>query len=243
VDTDQAVPTVSSGALASGNRQPARRAERHLRHLWQRALDLWFDARGGTETAKRVTLAELGYGPDQGVDYHPSGWLALRRMLGPGDVGAQDVFVDYGSGKGRVLLIAGQYPFKKIIGVEISEELNAIARANIERRRHQLGCKDIELVTRDAADYELPDDVTMAYFFNPFHRNTFTAVMDRICNSLTDHPRYFRIIYCTPVLHDCVVERGFSVIKSARRLIMYANVPDKHASFRHQYEVDSSRSG
>jgi SAM-dependent methyltransferase len=205
------------------------RAERQLRHLWQRALDVWFDVRGRTETAHRVTLAELGYGPDTGVDYQPSSWLALRRTLRPGDVGPHDVFIDYGSGKGRVLLMAAEYPFKRVIGVEISHELNQIARENVEKHRQRLTCKNIELLTCDGAEYQLPDDVTIAYFYNPFHRNTFTAVLDRISDSLERHPRYFRIIYYSPVLHDCVVERGFRVIKTGRKLVMYGNVSEEHA--------------
>ncbi len=42
-------------------------------------------------------------------------------------------FVDVGSGKGRALLLASDYPFRKIIGVELSPELDRIARANIAR--------------------------------------------------------------------------------------------------------------
>ena len=41
------------------------------------------------------------------------------------------VFIDFGSGKGRALLLASEYPFKKIIGIEFSPQLNAIAKRNI----------------------------------------------------------------------------------------------------------------
>ena len=40
-------------------------------------------------------------------------------------------FIDLGSGKGRVLLIAAQYPFEAVIGVEFSETLHDIAQSNI----------------------------------------------------------------------------------------------------------------
>ena len=42
-------------------------------------------------------------------------------------------FVDVGSGKGRALLLASDYPFREIIGVELSPELDRVARANIAR--------------------------------------------------------------------------------------------------------------
>src|ERR1700733_6367017 len=42
-------------------------------------------------------------------------------------------FVDVGSGKGRALLLAMDYPFREILGVELSPELDRIARANVAR--------------------------------------------------------------------------------------------------------------
>lgn len=45
----------------------------------------------------------------------------------------QFTFIDLGSGKGRVLLIAAQYPFKSVIGIEFSETLHNIALSNIQR--------------------------------------------------------------------------------------------------------------
>jgi hypothetical protein len=59
------------------------------------------------------------------VRYEPSGWRSLRRILCAEDVSPGDVFVDLGSGKGRVILEAAQYPFHHVIGVEIAPELTA----------------------------------------------------------------------------------------------------------------------
>ena len=39
----------------------------------------------------------------------------------------QYTFIDFGSGKGRVLLIASGFPFKAVIGVEFAEELHRVA--------------------------------------------------------------------------------------------------------------------
>lgn len=40
-------------------------------------------------------------------------------------------FIDYGAGKGRVLLIAARYQFDRVVGVELSEPLIRVAAANI----------------------------------------------------------------------------------------------------------------
>ena len=42
-------------------------------------------------------------------------------------------FVDVGAGKGRALLLAAELPFRKIIGVELNEELTRIAQKNVAR--------------------------------------------------------------------------------------------------------------
>lgn len=90
-------------------------------------------------TAGRIDPAELGLdGGRQG--YLPAGWMSLRRILLPREVTDHDVFVDFGSGMGRVVLQAARYPFRKVIGVEISETLHSIARErllqSVERNAH-----------------------------------------------------------------------------------------------------------
>lgn len=104
---------------------------------------------------------------------------------------ASDVFVDFGSGKGRIVYQAARYPLKRVIGVEISEKLNEIASANIEQNRSRLRCQDVELVTCDAADYGIPDDMTIAYFIYPFAGETFRHVIENIVDSLVRNPRQF----------------------------------------------------
>jgi SAM-dependent methyltransferase len=97
-----------------------------------------------------------------------AGWTSVAssspRKYPPGDV-----FLDPGSGKGRAVLLAARYPFKRVIGVEFSESLTAIARRNMATFRARLRCHDVELVTADVVDYRIPDDVSVVYMFNLFH--------------------------------------------------------------------------
>ena len=63
------------------------------------------------------------------VDYDPIGYRTCRRALGMIDVDpATDVFVDYGCGKGRVVVLAARRKFQRVIGVELSAELADAAR-------------------------------------------------------------------------------------------------------------------
>jgi SAM-dependent methyltransferase len=181
-----------------------RRSERWDRRVTRRVLDLRFDRRLGTATH---AVEPEHFHPDR-VPYQPSDWQSLRRALRVRPAGADDVFVDFGSGKGRVVLEAARLPFRRVVGVEISAKLNDVARANVERERHRLACKDVQLVTADAAAFDVPDDMTFAYFFHPFAGETFREVVGNIVRSLERRPRTVTLVYVCPALQEEIVRTG-----------------------------------
>src|SRR5690242_19688945 len=70
-------------------------------------------------------LADVGLADEHRVDHLPSFWKTLPRMLPPNEVGPDDVFLDFGCGMGRIIIVAGmKYQFRRVIGVEISPELH-----------------------------------------------------------------------------------------------------------------------
>lgn len=174
------------------------------------------DRRRGIETSRTADLGDVA--TRDLVRYEPSGWRSLRRVLPTEEVSPDDVFVDLGCGKGRVILEAAQYPFRRVIGVEIAPELTAVARANVATSRDHKLC-EIELVTADVLEYELPADVTIAYMYNPFRRETFGQFATALVDALDRDPRPFRLIYNTPMEHELLMRTGrFRVIREARGL-------------------------
>jgi len=132
--------------------------------------------------------------------YAPSPWRLLGRLLPAGDAGAHDVFLDLGCGAGRVLLEAAErHPFRRVIGVELEPSLAAAARELLERNVPE---RRWEVVTADASEYEVPDDVTVAYLFDPFTGPVFDAVIARLEASVGRRPRRVRILYVVPVELD-----------------------------------------
>lgn len=176
-----------------------------MKGLVVRALEIsgrWlFERSGAVDTAERIHLDTLGLGAKDRISYTPSGWLTLRRALPRRAVDANDVLIDYGSGKGRVLVQAARYPIKQVIGLEISPELNALASQNVESNRHRLACQDVVLVTADVLEYEPPDDITIAYLYNPFRGEIFAAAITRLIESHDRNPRRVRLIYVNPTEH------------------------------------------
>ena len=109
---------------------------------------------------------------------------------------SQFTFIDLGCGKGRVLLMASDYPFKKIIGVEFMPELHRAAQKNIasysnDRQR----CRQIETVCMDARDFQFPSEPLVVYLFNPFSEPTFAQVLENLRQSVEQTPRPVYIAY------------------------------------------------
>lgn len=196
-----------------------RRVGAPIRRLQVPVARALFD-RGGLDTIEPVSSSDLGHDENM-VFYKASGRFYLRRALKPREVGLGDVFIDLGSGKGRVLTLAARYPFDRVIGVEISERLIEIARENVERSRSRFRCPRVDIVQADLARYELPDDVTHVYMYSPVSGPLAEAVLDRIVASLDRHPRPLRLIYAAPDEYSrlALADTGrFRQVKQARGL-------------------------
>jgi hypothetical protein len=237
-----------------GDRPPRRRRSLVIKPATQRLLcgvlngvlmPVWEYAQGRIitvvehrnriRTAGRIAPEELGIAHPDRVEYAPTPWFVLRRALPVKWVRPDDVFIDFGSGKGRaVFQAAAFYQFKRVIGVELSRELHEIAAGNIQRNRDRLRCQDVQLVRSDVLEYEIPDDVSVAFFFNPFTGQTFSTVVDRLLASVVRNPRTLRIVYVNPKEHGRLMTKGqIQLIKQIRRPI-----GDRaRAAYIHVYEV------
>ncbi len=177
------------------------------------------DRRLGISTAGRITLDRLGLRHPERVSYEPSPWRTLRLVLSPDEVGAHDVFIDVGAGKGRVVIeAAAHYDFGRVIGLELSPELASVARANVAAAS-RLRCHDVEITVGDATQFAVPDDVTIVFLYNPFRGSIFEQFMTCVLASLDRRPRALRLIYRTPFEHERLLATGrFRLMREHRPL-------------------------
>jgi hypothetical protein len=138
-----------------------------------------------------------------GVHYAPSREDIFRRSLQSLPIRFEDyLFIDIGAGKGFVLPLALEFPFKKLIGVEYSDTLTSIARKNLDTYKNQARkCEDVELICADAAYFTLPPEPAVLYFYNPFQGKVMDRVITNLETSLKERPRDLWIIYLTPWEH------------------------------------------
>ena len=155
--------------------------------------------------------------PDR-VGYTASPWWALRMLLPRSHETPSDVFVEFGCGKGRVVLDAARrYPFCRVVGVELAADLSNVAGQIVERERASLRCRDVRIVTADATDFRVPDDASYVYLYNPFNGMTFQRVRANIVESLDRAPRSLRVIYVNPVEHEALTADGrFRLVRRVR---------------------------
>ena len=177
--------------------------------------DWWFDTTRHVQTSGLVGRPSASTIVGEIRDSHiyagvrvANAHAALRDLpLGGGGDYSQYTFIDMGSGKGRVLFVAAEYPFRKVMGVEFSNALHDDAVANLKRYKFpRRRCADIEPVHADAREFEFPDDNLVIYLFNPFGAEVMERMLENLERSLERHPRHVIVVMLWPE-HSDVVER------------------------------------
>lgn len=149
------------------------------------AADRRREAPFGVSSEGRMALQELAIDSENrtlGFAYVPSpGRLVDTLLFNIDEDLSRFDFIDFGSGKGRVLLVASHYPFRQIVGIEFSPELHEIAQENIRRYQSSARrCQDVHSICADAATFALPEHACVFYFNNPFAGPIFARVLRNI---------------------------------------------------------------
>lgn len=187
---------------------------RLLRHSAITAEARWYDWRHNVQT--RADPLEDLRDWTAGFPYLPIRPNTARQVIRslPITDPADYTFVDLGSGKGRMLLIASEFPFRRVVGVEMREDLHDQALENVRRYRRpaaQSSRIDCQLV--DATQFVFPAGKLVVYLFNPFSAEIMAKVFQRLDASFEQDPREIVLVYVYP-------EFGFQM-KNLRHFEMY----------------------
>jgi SAM-dependent methyltransferase len=209
-----------SSLRAQGLWRTSLRVGNHLIYLRNRWIDRRFDRRFGTDTSGFIARGELrleGEHAGGANDYEPVQVPVFRAIMRDLRIDhARYAFVDFGSGKGRALLMAAEYPFRRIIGVELSPVLHAVAARNVALfERGGAAGAHIELHCGDALLYPLPDGDAVYFFYNSFARPVMEKMVRRLEESAAR--RRLFIVYRNPVCADLFDRAGFLRSIVARR--------------------------
>jgi hypothetical protein len=123
---------------------------------------------------------------------------------------ADFTFIDLGSGKGRTLLMASDYPFRRIVGVELLPALSRLAEQNLAQyKSDSQQCFALESICVDAAEFNFPAGPLLIYLFNPFPEFVLRCVLANLRCALNESPRTGYLIYYNPQHAEVVAEAGY----------------------------------
>jgi SAM-dependent methyltransferase len=186
--------------------------------------DLEFDCDYRVDTTwANVRLATRLREIAAGRPYQPTEPALFRQVVGALGVDCrQFTFIDLGSGKGRALLLASDYPFRRIVGVQLLPELHAIAEQNIGKYASPAQqCREFDLCCSDAREFRFPPQDTVLFLFDPFPEHVLRAVMANLGRSLAETPRRLIVIYQNPVQEEAF-RQAAPFLKKVEGTIQYA---------------------
>ncbi len=190
---------------------PIRRMNQNVASLIARARDRAFDLWRGIDSAGDISLngfTPIGWHAVDATYYSAGDPVVLRRALSSLQLDfPRYTFIDLGSGKGRIVLVAACLPFRRVIGVEFVKEFHEIALANLRRwPASKILCGKITLKCEDATAFDFPPDPLVVYLFNPFGGRLMAQVMSNLAVSVRERPRDVVILYVNPKQEKVVLE-------------------------------------
>jgi Histone methylation protein DOT1 len=184
----------------------------------EREKNYVFDDRFGTTTSLILTQYEL---PEEVTVQrfmtsgrcHPSPIASVTmalNALAKYNVRYSDfIFIDIGSGLGRNVMLALNYPFKRAIGIEHSQYLHDMARSNLEAFKLKTNKPDIfDLYCMDALDYPFPQENMILYFWRPFSNEVAIKFFQQVENFIKGTSLRVLLVFLGPV-YTIVEESDF----------------------------------
>jgi SAM-dependent methyltransferase len=173
--------------------------------LWDESRGL--DTRGWLVPSDETTVGALADGFPYAATHVRLGH-ALLQELRPLARGA--TFLDLGSGKGRMLVLAAELPFADVIGVEYSRDLHETASTNLAAAELAATDKPTDMATEPASHWEraaprsmlldvrefvFPETPLVVYFNNPFPEPLMKQVLSNLGKSYERDPRPVALVY------------------------------------------------
>lgn len=188
--------------------------------------DHFCDKELGIETAEPLYHPDVASTNKDGLAYFPSDYVTLEKIVGKLDLRPDDVAVDIGSGKGRVVFFLATRKIAKSVGIEVRKDLVDAAETNKARFKFQTPTV-IQFRCEDAL-YFNPDEYTVFFFFNPFGYKTFKPVIENIKQSFDRKPRNIRIAYYNPAYAHLLDEQSWlrltGEIQGTKKIFIWQSV-------------------
>jgi hypothetical protein len=199
---------------------PARRRQRYgdADYDWDHRVNTTSGAVGWRD--RLLGVFHSPYQPTEPVLFHEM----LEALQQQADLDFREfTFIDLGSGKGRTLLLASDYPFRRIVGVELLPALHQIAKENLQKYSSESQkCFALESLCEDATAFAFPAEPMVLYLFNPFPEAGLKRMLVNLEHSLRQNPRPVYVLYHNPLLEYVLDESaGFTKVGGTHQYSVY----------------------
>jgi predicted RNA methylase len=183
-----------------------------LQLLWN---ELKWERKLGINTLQIENLPD-GIAKEDFYHYQGASYFILQHMLTrvPKEI-QRGGFIDYGCGKGRAMIMAAMNGFKNVQGIDLSENLIAIAKANVSTSKKWSADANFVFHCENAEKFSLPTEISLVYLFNPFGETVMKKVVEACITSLKVNPRELYVLYVNPKHLSCW-SSDFEVIYNLR---------------------------
>jgi len=136
----------------------------------------------------------------------------------------ENSLIDVGSGKGRIMVVAAHYGFKNIIGVDFAKELCVSAEKNINKIKPQFPGTTFNIYCKDILNYTINAGDKVFFLFNPFNKEIMEKFLEKIDQSVNEHPRTIYFIYANPQQEEVLLQKGYKEVFKIKKLRLLEGV-------------------
>lgn len=150
-----------------------------------------------------IQTGNLSVRPDQSAHYNhyeATPYSILYSLFQAYEIKRSDSFVDYGSGKGRLLYYVHHHFGASVTGIEMNEKLHKDTLKNYQTymKKRKKTANPIEINCCLAENYPIKSIDNRFYFFNPFSVQIFMKIIHNILRSVEENKRSVDIILYYP---------------------------------------------
>lgn len=173
--------------------------------------------------------------------YEATPYSILHTLFEEYELQQNDSFVDFGSGKGRLLFYVHNLFGVSVTGVEMNEYLHKKTWKNKKRYlKNSKQREEIQLECCLAEEYLVKASNNVFYFFNPFSIQIFMKVINNILDSFESHPRKIDLILYYPsavYIHYLKRITSFKLLKEVKVPGLY-NINENERFLIYRLEVN-----
>jgi SAM-dependent methyltransferase len=182
----------------------------------------------GADFASWKTQEELGFEEKLGNKYQPSSGI-IKRAFKHLNITANDSVIDIGCGKGAAMYMMSRFPFKKVDGYDLSQEMVDIANDNFRK----LGTTDrCHAFCANASEFKDYSAYNYFYAFNPVPEEVFKELLENIVDDIKNHPRAATFVYLNPVYDEWIRNNTpFKLVSKTKGVVNWNDVYVYRISF------------